>query len=393
MESIYKVVTEPGEHHFPQRAFGTGSSELQQLADWLRPEGVREVVRESTAQYWRPVWQKLEPQCQLHLAQAHSNRAPKGRKRDFEDAQRLVRRFVAGELILSFAPDEQQRLWRIMTRTRQPLTRHRVRWRNQLEGFLEESRLKLSSPLSDLFGSSGIRRREALAKGATDPAAIAALADPSVRASQAQLADALTVASPLIPQRRKILKLFLERLQLIDSQREALAKSVAECLREHERAVTRLAETPGLGADSAQQIVAEIGPRATSFESPERLASWVGCCPGRAESASVSRSDRSPKGNRQMRRLLNQAANAAVKAKGSVFADTYRRLVPRLGHAKAIWAVAHKLCRIIWKILHDGATYRERGRGPDPKAIHRRVSKMVRHLRELGYSVQLDPIA
>jgi len=92
-----------------------------------------------------------------------------------------------------------------------------------------------------------------------------------------------------------------------------------------------------------------------------------------------------------MRSILNQCANAAVKAKGSVFQDLYRRLVPRLGHAKAIWAVAHKLCRVIWKILHDGVDYQERGHQPNPLTIQRRVSKLVRHLRQLGYQVQLSP--
>jgi transposase len=385
-------VSEPGEYRFEERAFGTGSTELQQLANWLSEQGVREAVMESTAQYWRPVWQRLEGVCELHLAQAQSNRAPKGRKRDFEDAKRLVRRYVAGELILSFVPDEQQRLWRMMTRTMHQLTRDRVRLRNQLEGFLEESRIKLSSHVSDLFGLSGRRMLQLLADGATDPAQIAESAVPGLRATHQELVDALSVATTLIPMRRRMLKLFLERLQLIDSQRDELAKHVAQCLREHEAAVTRLAEVPGLGADSAQQIIAEVGPHAATFDSPGQLASWVGCCPGREESAEVSKSDRSPKGNRQMRRILNQSANAAVKAKGSVFQDLYRRLVPRLGHAKAVWAVAHKLCRIVWKILHDGVDYQERGHRPNPQTIQRRVSKLVRHLRRLGYQVELSAV-
>ncbi len=62
-----------------------------------------------------------------------------------------------------------------------------------------------------------------------------------------------------------------------------------------------------------------------------------------------------------MRRVLNQAANAAVKAKGSIFELLYRRFVVRLGHAQAIGAIAHRLCRLVWKILHDGVTYEERG--------------------------------
>ena len=89
---------------FERRKFGTTESELRQLATWLAEQGVREAVMESTAQYWRPVWQQLEGQCELYLAQAQSNRAPRGRKRDFADAERLLRRHMAGELILSFVP-------------------------------------------------------------------------------------------------------------------------------------------------------------------------------------------------------------------------------------------------------------------------------------------------
>ena len=107
-----------GEFQFDRRQFGITESELRQLSIWLDGEGVREAVMESTAQYWKPVWQQLEGQCQLYLAQAHSNRAPRGRKRDFADAERLLRRHVAGELILSFVPNPEQRLWRTLTRTK-----------------------------------------------------------------------------------------------------------------------------------------------------------------------------------------------------------------------------------------------------------------------------------
>jgi len=118
---------EVGEYRFERRKFGAAPSELSKLAEWLMAHGIKEAVMESTAQYWKPVWQALEGKCELHLAQAHSNRAPKGRKRDFADAERLVKRYIAGELILSFVPDPQQRLWRMMTRTKHQLTGHRRR--------------------------------------------------------------------------------------------------------------------------------------------------------------------------------------------------------------------------------------------------------------------------
>jgi transposase len=85
-----------------------------------------------------------------------------------------------------------------------------------------------------------------------------------------------------------------------------------------------------------------------------------------------------------MRRLLNQSAHAAVKTKGSIFELLYRRLVVRLGHGQAIGAIAHRLCRLVWKVLHDGITYEERG----PAVIKARAYV---ELRSLGYRVDLAP--
>ena len=106
-----------------RRRFATLPSDLRRLSTWLREQGVEEAVMESTAQYWRSVWLEMEPYMRLHLAQAFSNRAPRGRKHDFKDAERLVRRQIAGELILSFVPDGEQRTWRTMTRMKTQLRR------------------------------------------------------------------------------------------------------------------------------------------------------------------------------------------------------------------------------------------------------------------------------
>src|SRR5215472_16030494 len=175
---------------------------------------------ESTAPYWKPVWGVLEQswkaRCQnregarptsgsLHLAQAQSNRAPRGRKRDFADAERRVKRFVAQELALSFMPDPEQRLWRTLMRRKYPMTCHRVRLQNQLEALLEEAHLKLSSLVSDLQGSSARRMLRALADGESNAAALAALADYRLRATPDQLRDALGACQGLDPAYRRLL--------------------------------------------------------------------------------------------------------------------------------------------------------------------------------------------
>jgi|SRR5215471_1686398 len=382
------VAWEVSEQWEPERKrFGTTTSELQRLSAWLREQQVEEVVMESTAQYWKPVWYELEPHMRVQLAQAHSNRAPRGRKHDFKDAERLVRRLVAQELILSFVPTGEQRTWRTMTRMKVQLTEEASRIQNQLESLLEEMRIKLSSVISDLLGVSGYRILQALAKGETDLRKLASLGDPHLRCSEEQLIDALN-GNPQ-PEHRKLLALHLGRYQLIRQQIDKLNRMIAKAMKPHQAAVGRLAEVPGLGVDSAQQVIAEVGAQASTFASPANLASWVGVCPGKQESAQHNHSSRSAKGNKYMRRILNQAAQAAVKKKGSHLQAVFRRFVPRLGYNGAIWAIAHRLCKLVWKILHDGVRFVEQGNEPDPRAKRQRAQRLLRSLRRLGYEVSI----
>ena len=145
-------------------------------------------------------------------------------------------------------------------------------------------------------------------------------------------------------------------------------------------------------AEEVEQVIAEVGPEASMFPSAANLTSWVGTCPGEDVSAEENHSSRSAKGNKYMRRILNQAAHAAVKKKGSHFQAVFRRLLPRLGYKGAIWAVAHRLCRLVWKVLHDGVVYLEHGAEPKPRLKRQRVRTLVRTLRKLGYEVNLKLI-
>jgi transposase len=193
-------------------------------------------------------------------------------------------------------------------RRKYQITRNRVQRHNRLEALLEEAHIKVSSIVSDLLGISARRMLQALADGETDPTALAGLA-------AAQLCDAFRACPTLHPVYRRLLQRTLEELRVIEDHLGQLDQQMADLLAAHHDAVQRLAEIPGLGVDSAQQIIAEVGATATTFPSPKHLASWMGACPGNEESAGVNYSHRCPQGNRQMRRVLNQAANAAVKAK------------------------------------------------------------------------------
>ena len=374
----------------PERQrFTTMPSELHRLSTWLKAKGVEEVVMESTAQYWRSVWLELEPHMRLHLAQAFSNRAPRGRKHDFKGAERLVRRLIAKELILSFVPDGEQRIWRNLTRMKLQLVRDRVRLQSQIECLLEEMRIKLSVVVSDLLGSSGLRILHALSNGETNAKCLASLGDDRLRCTEEQLVEALTGSSH--PMHRQMLALQLERLRLLDEQTVQLNSLIAQAMTPHQDTVIRLAEVPGLGIDSAQQVIAEVGVTASTFPSAAEFTSWVGTCPGKEESAEENSSSRSAKGNKYLRRVLNQAAHAAARSKGTHFQAVFRRLLPRLGYQSAVWAIAHRLCRLIWKILHEGIRYIEQGIESEPQLLMNRAQNLAKQLRKFGYRIQITP--
>ena len=198
-------------------------------------------------------------------------------------------------------PDVEQRLWRSMTRAKVSLHDQRKRVQGQIEGLLEEMMIKLSSVVSDLLGVSGRRILRALAAGEEDPEKLASLGDEQLRVSREGLQEALT--GRVRPAHRLLLRLYLQQVELIDEQIAVLEHEISAAMRPHQAAIERLTDLPGVGGDSAQQIIAEMGPEAATFPSAGQAASWVGVCPGREESAGESHNNRSPKGNRPLRRL------------------------------------------------------------------------------------------
>jgi len=376
---------------FECRRFGALESDRSRLVAWLQEREVREVVMESTALYWRPVWLALEGKFgKLHLAQAQSNRAPKGRKADFRDGKRLARRLLAGELMLSFVPEPEQRAWRDVARTKDHYVKERVHLQNRVEALLEEMQIKLSGVISDLFGLSGRRVLAALAEGQTDPEKLAELGDRRLQCGKEKLVDALRGAPQ--PIHLKILKLHMDVLREYDAAIQSLDLLLAEELKKHQNAVKRLTRVPGFRVDTSQRMIAEVGVVAEAFPSAEQFGSWFGGCPGSNISAEQNHSSASPKGNRYVRKLLVQAAQAAVRTKGCRFQVLFRKFLARQGYTQAIWTIAHRLGKLVWKILHDGVEYIEYGEASTPSATKRRVQRLTQAFRRLGYSVALTPL-
>jgi transposase len=206
MESVYRSVAGIDVHkkmlavmirrqrgeavEYGKRKFGTTRAEIQHLEAWLGAEGVSEVVMESTAQYWRPVWYGLELHFRLHLTHPLKTRAPRGRKSDFRDAQRLADRWCSGDLEESFIPGSEQRAWRWLTRTRVQLNKKLGVIHSHVEGLLEQGGIKLSAVVSDLFGVSGWAMLEHISQGVTDLEVLVGEARGVLRKKGAELKEA-----------------------------------------------------------------------------------------------------------------------------------------------------------------------------------------------------------
>jgi transposase len=374
---------EEGKTEYEKRKFGTTRSEIEHLAAWLQHEQVSEVVMESTAQYWRPVWYGLETHFSLHLCHPLKVRAPQGRKRDFRDAQRLADRWCAGDLEDSFVPGAEQRTWRWLTRTRLQLTRMVGIIRSQVEGLLEQGGIKLAAVASDLFGVSGWAMLQRIAEGETDVDILLQQARGSLRKKQSQLSEAL--AGQLDPIYRLLLRQRLDQVELLWRQIEEINQALAAALQQHVTTLHRLSKVPGIDLHAAQELMAEIGPTAAAFPSADQFTSWVGVCPGSKESAGINYSRRSPKGNRYLRRVLCQIAWAAIHTKDTFFGGLFARLKPRIEGKGAAWAVAHRIARLIWLMLHQGVEYQEKGPAPaNPRTLVRKLRRLLHDFARAG---------
>ena len=375
------------------QTFGTTTSELLRLADWLAEGDCTHVGLESTGEFWKPVFNLLEGAFEVWLLNAQHIKAVPGRKTDVKDAQWIAELLVHGLVRPSFIPPQAQRELRDLTRYRTTFVRERVNLVNRVHKLLEGANLKLASVATDIMGVSGRAILAALLAGETNPALLAELAKGPLRKKRPQLEQALR--GQLRPHQSFVLAELLAQIDCLD---ESIARFTAQiqtaCASntgEAAEVVALLDSIPGLSEATAQVVVAEIGTDMGRFPSAAALAAWAGLAPGNDESAGRQRSGRTRKGNVWLRTLLVQAAQAAAHTKHTALAARYRRLAARRGAKKAVVALAHALLVIIYHVIARRQPYHELGEDYfqrlDPAA---RAQRLVHQLTHLGFDVQIQ---
>ena len=369
--------------------FATTTADLERLWAWLAGHGVTHVAMEATGVYWKPVWAVLcEGDFALVLANAHHVKAVPGRKTDVNDATWLADLIAHGLIRPSFVPPMAVQALRELTRTRKQLTRDKASHVQRIDKLLQAANLKLGSVLSDIMGQSGRVILDSLAAGEDDPGKLADLVRTRVRASHAELVEALR--GRLASHGRLLLRLHLVQADSIDAAIAAIDQEVAQRLEPFRDAVTRLTTMPGLSHVSASVVVSEIGFDMSRFPTPAHLVSWAGLCPRNDERAGKRRSTKLRHGAPWLKTLLVQAAWAAVRVKASYHNALFHRLKARRGPRKAIVAVASSMLTALHVMLQRGTAYRDLGADHFERAQQQRLAhRLTRKLQQLGFDVVL----
>lgn len=374
------------------RTFGTTTSALLALADWLESHGCTHVAMEATGIYWKPVWHLLEGRFELVLANAQHIRNVPGRKTDVNDATWIADLLAHGLIRSSFVPPAPIQELRDLTRTRKQLVREIAQHSLCIQKVLEDANIKLASVLSDVLSHSGRAMLAALIAGEQDPERLADLAQGTARKKRAALVEALR--GHVTSHHRMMLKLHLDLIAALQTALREVDAAVGKALAPISYAADLLKTMPGVSDVVAHVVVAEIGADMTRFPTAGHLVSWAGLCPRNDESAGKRRSTRVRKSGTWLKTILVTAAWAAVRKKESYLRSQFLRLKARRGPKKAILAVAASMLTAAYYMLRDGVEYRELG----PEHFDRRdkskaISRLVRRLQDLGCEVELKHAA
>jgi transposase len=374
------------------KTFRTFSADLAALGDWLAEQRVTHVAMEATGVYWKPVWYALEDRFELVLANARHVKAVPGRKTDVRDSAWLAQLLECGLVRTSFVPPPIVRELRDLTRYRKRLIQAHTSEAQRIEKVLEDANIKLAAVASKTLSVSGRSMLDALIGGERDPQALARLARGRLRAKHDDLASALV--GRFGEHHVFMLHGLLDHVDYLAANIARLDDAVAARLTEHRPAIDRLLTIPGIGARSAEVIVAEIGFDMAQFASAAHLASWAGMCPGNNESAGKRFTGKTRKGDVWLRGVLAECAWSAARTKDTYVSAQFWRLARRIGKQKAAIAVGHTLLVIVYHVLRDEADYHELGgdffaRRTDTRFLQQRL---IRQLEQLGNRVTLEPL-
>ena len=368
------------------REFGTTTSEIKTLANWLTESGCEMIAMESTGVFWKPLYNLFElMDLDAMIVNAAHMKALPGRKTDVKDAEWIADLLRHGLLKASYIPNREQRELREITRYRKSLTEERCREVNRLQKILEGANIKLDSVVKDITGKSARKLLQRIIDDdIPDSDEVSKLVHGRMRPKLEQIVASIEgITTPL---QRKLLAQIIDHIDDLNRRIGELDKLVQEYMAEYEAAIEAIDEIPGIARRSAEVILAEIGLDMSRFPSAAHLCSWAGVCPGNYQSAGRRKHGKTTKGNKALKTILTQCAKSAKTVKSSYFFAQYQRISARRGKNRATLAVAHSMLIAIYHILKNKTAFHDLGSDYyDSFNRDRKINSYLKRLKALGW--------
>lgn len=363
------------------REFGAFKRDRRSLAEWAQAFAPDIVVMESTGIYWKSPYAALEKVgIAAWVVNARHVKNVPGRKTDVADAQWLATLARAGLLRASFIPPADIRHLRLIARHRQKLGGMLASEKNRLHKVLADTGIRLNVVVSDIHGQAGRAMINALIAGKSIPEVLNLAG--RLRASREQLFDALQ-PEELSRSHLFVLREIMAHIEELEARMARFDQELLQGLESCQTQLILLQTIPGIDRIGAALLLVEIGTDMESFGSAEKLASWVGICPGNNESAGKRKSGKTRKGNAWVRRLLCEFAQAAARTQCAL-KDKFAALSIRKGHKKSIVALAHKMLRTLFAMLKNNTPYRDKVVDYEALSVQRNAPRWIKMLVKHG---------
>ena len=379
------VEQDDGRVEVTKRDFGAFKRDRRALAQWALEIKPEVVVMESTGVYWKSPFAALEAVGIIAwVVNARHVKAVPGRKTDMADAQWLATLARAGLLRASFIPPIDFRQLRLVARQRQKLVGMCSAEKNRLHKVLVDAGIRINVVVSDIHGASARAMIKALIKGQ----AMHEVLDQKgrLRVSREDLFEALSTEQ-FSAVHRFVAEEIMLHIEQIEQRIARMDQYLLDGLRAWQPQLNLLQTIPGIDIQGAAMLLVEIGSDMAVFGSAERLASWVGICPGNNESAGKRKSGRIRRGNAWVRRLLCEFAQAAARTRCALKAK-FDSLAIRKGHKKSVVALAHKMLRTIYAMLASGTHYQDRSFDYEALSVARNAPRWMKMLRKHGFMAE-----
>lgn len=371
------------------RSFGTMTEDIKEMGEWLKSHNIEDAAMESTGIYWLPIFNVLDEDFNLVLANARNIKNVPGRKTDVKDSEWICGLFKNGLIEKSFIPPEDIRFLRNLTRYRQSAVEDLTSAKNRLIKILESANIKLASVFSSVYGKTAWNIIKMIAAGQDSVDILTADIPKNVKASKKQIRKALT--GTIQEHHLDLLNTIIRHIESLEVIISDLENQVQEAIKPYQEQVNLLKTIPGIGDIAVATIIAEVGVDMNQFPTAKHLTSWAGIAPGNNESAGKKKSARINPGNNHLKRILIQSALAAIKNKATYYNAAFRRLIPRTGAKKAVVAIGRKILTAVYFVIGKNVPYKELGANfLDAKTYDRKVNYHKKQLENLGKNVILS---